>query len=50
MKNAILPRRRLNISKSFMTFIEREIMTFIPYHRILEVKEKGTNEIIYSKK
>ncbi|MFX0133780.1 MAG: DUF504 domain-containing protein [Candidatus Hodarchaeota archaeon] len=39
-----------NVSQSFFSYEDNGNITHIPFHRIIEIKDKGTNKIIYLKK
>lgn len=39
-----------NVSQSFFSYEDNGNITYIPFHRIIEIKNKETNEIIYLKK
>ena len=39
-----------NITSNFFSYVEKEVFSYIPFHRILTIKEKETDKIIYFKK
>ena len=49
-KKTIESRVIKTISSSFFSYFEGEDISYIPFHRILLIKEKESNQIIYKKK
>ena len=49
-KKTIESKKIRDISQNFFSYDDNGNITHIPFHRIIEIKNKETNELIYSKK
>ncbi len=49
-RKTIESKQLIDITQNFFSYKDNGTITHIPFHRIIEIKNKKTNEIIYLKK